>query len=390
MLEPEFSQTDQCVMCGMCLPHCPTYTLSQTEAESPRGRISMIQGVAQGKLSVDQSLITHLYNCTGCGACEAMCPSKVPFMALMDQVKTRIHKKPLFIRILLHLVKNSQFSVLNHLIRQRALIRLLAGVKLISAESVKISRFIQNRPKPASNNQLAQVDHLSSTNIALFTGCISSQFDQQTLDDTRILLGHFGYNVAIPEHQACCGALHQHNGDPDTANTLAKKNQHTFKDAAAIISTSTGCSAQLKQTDSLDSPVFDILEFIQQHQLLDKLSFTHDSARLLIHEPCTARNALNIKGITETICSQIPSIEIMKLAKTSCCGAGGMQFISQPETPQKLLSQLLDTDNLNKATVLLTSNIGCALHIGSELMQRNRPIEIMHPVSFIVKQAGLK
>ena len=75
---------DSCVMCGMCQPHCPTYQVYRNEAESPRGRISMIQAYAQERIAADDAMLQHLEHCLGCMACEAMCPSNVAYGKIID------------------------------------------------------------------------------------------------------------------------------------------------------------------------------------------------------------------------------------------------------------------------------------------------------------------
>src|SRR6478752_7087482 len=57
---------DQCVMCGLCLPHCPTYRISLDEAESPRGRIALARWIAGGRLAPDATALTHLDQCLDC------------------------------------------------------------------------------------------------------------------------------------------------------------------------------------------------------------------------------------------------------------------------------------------------------------------------------------
>ena len=83
--DPDIKQAAQrCVMCGLCLPHCPTYKKTQDEAESPRGRISLILALANQQLEPDAQLRSHLDNCLLCRTCESVCPSGVQFGEIMD------------------------------------------------------------------------------------------------------------------------------------------------------------------------------------------------------------------------------------------------------------------------------------------------------------------
>lgn len=68
---------DACVKCGACLPACPTYAHSRHEADSPRGRVGLVQALASGQLPPDAALAEHLDGCLRCGACEAVCPAQV-------------------------------------------------------------------------------------------------------------------------------------------------------------------------------------------------------------------------------------------------------------------------------------------------------------------------
>ena len=59
-----------CVHCGFCLPTCPTYAELGQEPDSPRGRILLIKSLADGRLTLSDSVVGHLSGCLGCRACE--------------------------------------------------------------------------------------------------------------------------------------------------------------------------------------------------------------------------------------------------------------------------------------------------------------------------------
>jgi len=81
------TESDRCVRCGLCLPHCPTYQDKKHEGESPRGRLMLLEGLATKSLSVTESAKSYLNHCLECGKCEEVCPLKVKFSAIFNAGK---------------------------------------------------------------------------------------------------------------------------------------------------------------------------------------------------------------------------------------------------------------------------------------------------------------
>jgi len=399
------ADADICVKCGLCLPHCPTYTKTKNENESPRGRIALIQAWAGHHLDTSEKLIEHIDNCLLCRSCEKICPALMPYGRLIDNFRGQLYTESHSTLALSLLKKVSHNKTINRLAqsglrlykttRLQKTARLLKLPNLLRLDS--IDRLLPDSDQNSINLSPAPLKHYYSASmevkgtVGLFTGCMGSLLDQETVNAAIKVLTTAGFNVSLPERQTCCGALDLHDGDRETAEQLAKTNCNAFadQDLEAIVTIASGCGSQLqeyKQSEFTDK-VVDISQFLSQSGCNLSEQLMPLAASVCLHTPCSLKNIMREEQGALKLLEQLPGINITALSETvQCCGSAGSYMLKHPKMAQALLDDVLEAALETQPDYLVSSNIGCALHIAAGLRERGIKMEVIHPIVLIARQ----
>lgn len=394
-LSDVLADADLCVKCGLCLPHCPTYRLTPHEAEGPRGRIALAQGLLSGTLAAGPVLAGYLDGCLSCRACEAVCPAKVPYGRILDATRTAL-ATPQRTRLTraLGVVLESPFL--------RMLVRF--GLWLLSALPDRVSRESHLRGKQESQGlrrllnyrplvrRLRAVPAPVNGTVALFTGCVGDIAEREVLHDAVRLFRAAGVEAAIPPDQGCCGALHQHSGLADAAASRAIRNAQTFAGYDAVLPLATGCGAALRDLGrtpqdgktALAPKVRDLCTALAEALDAQPRQWQPRPLRVGIHTACTQTNVFGGKQAIRRLLARLPGVTLIDLAPESgCCGAAGTAFITQAVQATALLQPKLDA--AAAVDVIVSANIGCSLHFLAGLRGRGLSVPVLHPVSLLAQ-----
>lgn len=382
--------TEQCVMCGLCLPHCPTYRISRHEGESPRGRISLIKAYAQGQLSASPAMQTHLQSCTACMNCEQVCPANVSFHSILDAGRELYRPK---LDIKTRYLQTLAVFLLSNKWGHRAFKLLQAGAIALSKlgltarwQLLQLAQLLHKHNPPIQ--ALAKVP--TGKSVTIFPGCTADLFDRETLNSTLQLITTLGYQAKLPDKLLCCSALAQHSGLPNIANRQ-RRQADTYLDAQnaeVIISFASGCGQQLdKNYQHTARRHYDIHAWLLEDERLLNLRLKPLAKKVLLHIPCSMQsNQSNTQAMT-TVLKAIPDLTLQTFDDNLfCCGAGGMQLLT-PEASNQALSQAkVKTVIELQPDIIVTANIGCALQLRKGIQQADLDIAVVHTVTLLWQQ----
>ena len=381
-----------CVMCGICVPHCPTFSLSENEADGPRGRISLLLGVSQGQLSVEQSVRDHLDACLTCRACETVCPSGVAYGRLIDNGRARLAEetndaaRP---RALDARTRRIRDRLLTQRHRMGLAWRLYRAASAVGLGGVarrlggRLGAALPRHPAPPpARRPSANRAEASRGTVGLFVGCTGEAMNAAAVAATREVLGALGYRVITPERQVCCGAMHAHGGEPEGAARLRESNAEAFRDAGVeeIVVVGTACRGELAPLESSHGlRVREITEWLLATDPADWPAMRPLDQRVAIHTPCSQRNHLGQPGATRQLLERVPGLDLVEIdGNERCCGAAGMHVILYPEQARALRAPKLASIEAIAPDCVVSANVGCATHLaGGTDTPLRQPVELI-------------
>ncbi len=415
------------------------------EADSPRGRIQLMLGLAEGKIEATESVRQHLDLCLDCRGCETACPSGVVYHELIEETRSHLAEsqavtaqgrfmrwmffhvftRPNRLKLALLPARILQRVGVYPLLRRWKVFRLLPDQLRKMEQMLPASGSLWPAPLPprtaahrpdALPLKIGATPDASSTastvqadanaegrqmTVGFFAGCIGAVLFDTVNRKAVDLLSACGAEVIVPKAQRCCGAIHMHNSAHLPAGDMARRNIDAFIPAGQpgvdfIVSTIAGCGAMLREYDVLlrDDPAYadrakefvkrvrDISEVLLEMGL--PLPWYPVDQTVTYHDACHLAHGQKVTAAPRRLLEKVPGLKLVPLPESDlCCGAAGTYNLTQPAMSMALAERKLRNIARTGAGTCATGNVGCAMQIQSQADAQGQKLRVVHPVELL-------
>ena len=399
----------ECVKCGVCQAHCPTYQVSKKEGAVARGKIALAAALLDGEAGLEERLQQNISMCLMCGSCVNKCPNKVPTHEIVGAIRRQITDNQG-----LSLIGKGVSTLLGSPVLMKtiskggAVLSPLVLKKVPESSGLRLrfpTPFMKDRtvPKIAFRNLFDRVPEFIEGRpdkpvVGFFAGCSITYAYPEIGESMVAILQRMGYSVYLPRSQQCCGIPALSSGNGRLVEQLAETNVGTFreKEVQYIITACASCNGgigEYYQTmkadyDDFTGKVIDFSVFLKQEGLFAELAGMKKlpkRVKVTYHDPCH----LKIQGITKEpreLLRALANVDFVEMENAStCCGLGGTFSVYHYEASKAIGARKIEGLKDSGAELIATACPGCIMQLQDIINHAGLPVRAVHILELLAE-----
>lgn len=398
-----------CMRCGMCQSVCPIYAETGMESSVARGKIALLEGLANKALTDPKGVQDRLNQCLLCGSCQAACPSGVKVLDIFLKARAFLTgymglspaKQAIFRGML------SKPKVFNTVMAASAKVQgfftkevneLIGSSCATVMPSVLEGRHFFPLAKKPFHKMVKSLDEpkgRSGLRVAFFPGCAVDKIFPQVGEACLKVFAWHGVGVFMPAGQACCGIPALSSGDRKTFEELVKMNLALFAkaDFDVLVTPCATCTSTIKKiwpvmvehpsdkalVERLAAKAMDVNAFIAKNFAAEPKA--GGEIAVTVHDPCHLKKSLGVTAEPRNLIGRNPNYRVVEMAGSdSCCGCGGSFTLQHYSLSKKIGEKKRDAVIATGAQIAAAGCPACMIQLGDMLSQAGAQVGVKHPI----------
>lgn len=229
--------------------------------------------------------------------------------------------------------------------------------------------------------------------IQLMATCLCDAFFDDAARASVIVLEHLGVEIDFPAGQTCCAQPAFNAGDWKNSRKVFDHTMDVFSGDAPVVVPSGSCAAMVfhgaplayekeaadkrEKVDQIANRTWELCDYI-----VNGLGITEWPGkfpkRVAFHRSCHSRGTPSGEAAS-TLLNSIEGLEVVEFGeKEQCCGFGGAFSVSFPNISKKMGELKLDHITAAEPDIIVSSDMGCMLHLGGILDRNKKAIPRLH------------
>ncbi len=399
----------ECVKCGVCQAHCPTYRVTKKEGAVARGKIALAAALLDGETGLEGRLQEDVSMCLMCGSCVSKCPNKVPTHEIVGAIRRQITDNqglsligkgvstllgsPLMMKTL-----SKSGAMLSPLVLKK--VPETSGLRLRFPTPLMKDRTV---PKIAFRNLFDRIPEFTNGQpdkpvVGFFAGCSITYAYPEIGEIMVSILHRMGYSVYVPRAQQCCGIPALSSGNGTLVGELAETNIGAFgrRELDHIITACASCNGGIGEYyrtmkanyEDFTDKVIDFSVFLKREGLFSELAAMEkwpERTKVTYHDPCHLRT----QGITREpreLLRVLPNVEFIEMeGAASCCGLGGTFSVYHYEVSKAIGARKIEGLKESGAKVIATACPGCIMQLQDSINHAGLPVRAVHLLELLAE-----